>query len=68
MQIYFHGFGGVLVSPGGATTSVRVTLTFVSSSVFCLLVLMDVPLFLYLYFPLSMMVLFSVLIEGSPPC
>ena len=52
MHISLCGFGVVLVSPGGATTSIGGILTLVYSSVFCTLALLAVPMFLFLSFSL----------------
>ena len=64
MQISLYGFGGLLVSLGGTTTSVGGILNLASSSVLCSLVIMGVPLFLSLSlsFSLSLMLLLFVLL------
>ena len=59
----------MLVSPSGVTTSVGGILTLVSSSVFFLLVIMTVPLFMSLSLPLSLCFLLVVLHGGGDtPC
>ena len=64
MQIYLHGLGGVLVSPGVETTSVGGILYLVSSSVFSPLFIITVPLFLSLSFPLSLLFFLFFLLGG----
>ena len=65
MQIYIYVLGGVVVSPGRATTSVGGILTLVSSSVFFPIFLLSITLFLSLSLPLSLLLLLFVLLGGA---
>ena len=53
----------MLASPGGANASVGSILNLVSSSVFSPLVIIYIPLFLYLSFPLSLLFFLLFLLE-----